>query len=105
MPTRPPLHRPVAREPRKAWAERRTADKRQRGRALQATNRRIMERDGYRCAECQRFAVNHAVDHVIPLAEGGSDTDENKQLLCRGPGKCHDRKSQAERTRARTRGD
>ncbi|WP_440221848.1 HNH endonuclease [Dokdonella sp. MW10] len=101
MPTRPPMHRPVAREPRKPWAERRYAGARQSGRALQETRKRIMVRDDYRCADCGRFALDHDVDHVVPLSAGGRDDDTNRQLLCRGRGRCHDRKSRADRTAER----
>lgn len=37
------------------------------------------------CVACQRKGITRLadqVDHVIPLSEGGPDTDENKQGLC-----------------------
>lgn len=40
------------------------------------------------------------VDHIIPLAWGGTDTRANKQALC---DPCHDAKSKAERAEARRR--
>jgi 5-methylcytosine-specific restriction protein A len=42
-----------------------------------------------------------AVDHVVPVAEGGADLDPaNLQSLCR---RCHGRKTQAESHRGRKR--
>lgn len=38
------------------------------------------------------------VDHIKPLAWGGSDERSNKQALCR---RCHDEKSAAERAEDR----
>ncbi len=39
-------------------------------------------------------------DHIVPLAEGGSDTADNEQGLCV---ECHEAKSLAERLRAQAR--
>ena len=48
--------------------------------------REILERDGYRCRQCGR-AGRLEVDHIEPMARGGSDTDsDNLQSLCR---ECH----------------
>jgi 5-methylcytosine-specific restriction protein A len=35
-------------------------------------------------------------DHIVPLAEGGADTEANTQPLCAN---CHRQKTQAEQTR------
>ena len=40
-------------------------------------------------------------DHIIPLAEGGTDTTDNEQGLCDD---CHREKSLAEALRGRSRG-
>jgi hypothetical protein len=44
---------------------------------------RVWQRYGGRCAEC---GANQYLefDHVVPVAKGGSSTDANVQLLCRG---------------------
>jgi 5-methylcytosine-specific restriction protein A len=51
------------------------------------------------CAACEaagRVELATIRDHIVPLAEGGSDTPENTQGLCRA---CSDAKSEAERQR------
>lgn len=56
------------------------------------------------CADCakeDRVTVAVIVDHRTPLAEGGADTDTNKQSLCK---RHHDAKSAAEAARGRARG-
>ncbi len=35
-------------------------------------------------------------DHIVPLEEGGTDTEDNVQNICAD---CHDEKSKAERAR------
>lgn len=61
------------------------ASRRTTGRTLQAQRLRLWLDRGQCCAECGRFVEHphgYQLDHVIPLALGGTDTDENKQLLC-----------------------
>lgn len=55
------------------------------------------------CVECEkagRVTLATQRDHIVPLTEGGEDTDENTQGLCRP---CHDEKSLGERLRAQRR--
>lgn len=55
------------------------------------------------CRECSKTGrVSEAVirDHIVPLAEGGSDDDSNIQPLCQA---CSDAKSAGERVRGRHR--
>lgn len=49
-----------------------------------ATRARIMERDGFRCRRCGAGPRDErlVVDHVVPVALGGSSDDENLQTLC-----------------------
>ena len=74
--------------------------KRQSGRALQRKRAELFAREPL----CRLCAANGFVtiaalrDHIVPLAEGGADDDDNIQPLCRA---CHDEKSMAERLRAR----
>lgn len=55
-----------------------------------------MQRDKFTCAGCGLIRMDHDCDHVIPLEQGGSNEDDNLQLLCSGPDGCHARKSKAE---------
>jgi 5-methylcytosine-specific restriction protein A len=75
-----------------------------RGRGLQRRNARLL-RAAPLCDACRRVGrVREAVevDHIMALADGGSDRDEaNLQTLCR---EHHDEKSAAEAA-ARARGD
>ena len=64
---------------------------------------RILKRDMYLCQQCQRdgrvtpLAVvpyDHAVDHIVPKAQGGTDDPSNLESLCQEP--CHREKSERE---------
>lgn len=68
---------------------------------------RIRSRDGHACRRCgvrcphlQADAYAgvkcHEVDHVVPLADGGTNEDGNLQLLCV---ECHRRKTTREARR------
>lgn len=50
---------------------------------------RVWQRYGGRCAECASDQYLE-YDHIVPVAKGGSNSDANVQLLCRG---CNGRKS------------
>jgi 5-methylcytosine-specific restriction endonuclease McrA len=49
---------------------------------------RILQRDGHQCRHCGS-TDNLTVDHVAPIARGGSHEDDNLQTLC---GSCNSRK-------------
>lgn len=52
--------------------------------------------DGGQCQECKRagiFALGGTLEHNVPLWEGGTDADKNKELLCVP---CYDAKSALE---------
>jgi 5-methylcytosine-specific restriction protein A len=69
---------------------------RKRGSAGVKDRQRIKERDCGLCVRCQkegRVSLGKVVDHIVPLWAGGSDEDENKQLLC---DPCHDAKTARE---------
>lgn len=42
----------------------------------------VSERDGERCAECGS-QEDLTLDHILPLARGGSNKLDNLQILCR----------------------
>lgn len=72
---------------------------RKRGSAGVRDRERIRARDCGLCQECKRqgrTTIGHPVDHIIPLCEGGSDDDSNKETLCVP---CHDVKSAREAKR------
>lgn len=93
---------------RKPWAKtsaRNTARASGNGWAQQRERQAILKRDGYRCTwhdehgnRCPARAV--IVDHVVNVAEGGTDTADNKAGLCAPH---HDVKTKAERARGRRR--
>ena len=78
------------------------------GTTWQNRRKRIFERDGYLCQEHKRLGklvsvslhgINHGVcDHITPLAEGGSDDDENLQTICQS---CDKTKTAQEARRGR----
>jgi 5-methylcytosine-specific restriction protein A len=85
--------------PKKAWVKNNDVQ-RMRGRELQRQRDLLLRRNPL-CAECQRQGIiTRALyrDHVIPLAEGGTDTTDNTQGLC---GPCHEKKTQEEALRGK----
>ncbi|WP_442920695.1 HNH endonuclease [Massilia sp. DD77] len=76
---------------------------RKRGSAGVRDRERIRARDCGLCQECKRqgrTTLGHPVDHIVPLWNGGSDDDSNKETLCVP---CHDAKT-AREARQRARG-
>lgn len=58
---------------------------------------RVRSRDCGLCQDClERGIVRPGtdVDHIVPLSAGGTDSDDNKRLLCRT---CHLEKTRQER--------
>ena len=53
---------------------------RPRGYAWRKVRDYVRNRDGYRCVECGVPAIE--VDHIITVAEGGTDDPSNLQVLC-----------------------
>jgi 5-methylcytosine-specific restriction protein A len=69
---------------RKPW-QRTGPDKRLRGRAGQAQRARRLARTDGLCEICDaegRVTLASVVNHKVPLARGGEDTDENTENLC-----------------------
>lgn len=68
--------------------QKRREAKRLRGRAAVAQRAKRLEAEPY-CRDCReqgRQRLAEEVDHILPLASGGSDTDDNVRSLCR---ECH----------------
>ena len=67
-----------------------------RGYQLQKTRERIALRDEYTCQMCGRVTAldRGEVDHIEPLHRGGSESDENRQWICKEP--CHRLKTEQE---------
>jgi 5-methylcytosine-specific restriction protein A len=66
-----------------------------RGRAGQAQRQRRLKRSNYLCEDCLTEGLSTLatiVDHIIPLALGGTDDDANTRNLCDQ----HNRKRTAE---------
>ncbi|WP_081951608.1 HNH endonuclease [Pseudomonas cremoricolorata] len=90
-------HAGIAEEKTKAWASRKGSGRG--GRPWRRKREYILKRDGYlcRCDECVRLGrVREAdeVDHILAVAKGGSDADDNLRAI---NSDCHRRKSHAER--------
>lgn len=60
----------------------------------------VLKRDNYLCQECMRQGkltplcvkrYDHAVDHIVPKVQGGTDDMDNLQSLCADP--CHKAKT------------
>ncbi|HEV2612526.1 MAG TPA: HNH endonuclease signature motif containing protein [Noviherbaspirillum sp.] len=69
---------------------------RKRGSAGVKDRNNIRKRDCGLCQECKRkgiVSLGQVVDHIHPLWDGGSDEDDNKELLCVP---CHDVKTARE---------
>ena len=46
---------------------------------------RVLERDGFRCRRCGWSVddgVRLVIDHIVPVARGGSESESNLQTLC-----------------------
>lgn len=86
---------------RKAWAPQPgPAVQRKRGRAGQRDRAQVLAEEPLCrvCLDRGRTTRSTKVDHIRPLAWGGSDDRSNKQGLC---DPCHDAKSAAERATGR----
>lgn len=53
----------------------------------------ILLRDKYTCQECGHIGTDLEVDHIVNVAQGGTDDDTNLQSLCIP---CHKIKTAAE---------
>lgn len=101
MAVRPPVFRPPGWKPREPWERRVTyKDTRLRGRAGQRMRAMVLAEEPYcrSCLEDGKRVQASEVDHIVPLAAGGSNDRSNMQGLCRLH---HEAKSLQERVEAR----
>lgn len=71
------------------------------GRPWRRIRQRVLERDKGLCQPCLvqgKYTPAIEVDHVINIASGGTDSDDNLQAIC---DPCHKAKTQAEARRGR----
>lgn len=87
-----------------AWTHKGSRQSRGYGPAWDKTRAIILKRDGYLCQGCKAKGratplkvkpYDHAVDHIVPKAQGGTDDHANLQSLCTD---CHTIKSTGEAT-------
>lgn len=71
------------------------------GRPWRRIRERVLLRDQYTCCGCGLVTQELEVDHIINVAEGGSDDESNLQSLCVP---CHQAKTAAEAARGRALG-
>ena len=58
------------------------ATKRIAGYTWQQIRKAVMARDHYQCQLCGCVGIEHEVDHVVPLEQGGSNDMGNLRLTC-----------------------
>lgn len=71
------------------------------GRPWRRIRERVLERDCYLCQPCKRkggLTLATEVDHIVNVAQGGTDDETNLQSIC---GTCHEAKTQSEARQAR----
>ncbi|MGB6924806.1 HNH endonuclease [Psychrobacter sp.] len=64
------------------------------GRPWRRKRDEIFLRDKYTCQVCGRVGGELELDHIVNVARGGTDDDNNLQTLCKSP--CHAAKTHAE---------
>lgn len=83
-------HKDAARQKRQATVKqreqgvtgvRRCSADNYRGRIPKKRRKRVYERDGHRCVECGS-TDDLTLDHIIPLAKGGTNAEVNLQTMC-----------------------
>jgi 5-methylcytosine-specific restriction endonuclease McrA len=68
--------------------EKRSKEKRLRGRAAVAQRERHLEKEPF-CRDCSADGIERVadeIDHILPLADGGTNSPDNLRSLCRD---CH----------------
>lgn len=73
-----PLHKPSRITNALRWMRLKQAG----GRIAEATRLIIFNRDGNKCLRC-RTSFRLTIDHIVPVAKGGTNAEENLQTLCK----------------------
>lgn len=63
------------------------------GRQWRKLKDEILARDNYTCQACGRVGGQLELDHIINVAQGGTENKDNLQILCQS---CHKTKTQNE---------
>lgn len=95
-----PALQPCERHPKTGWANSKRSSRVKSGSAQQRDAAFVMRRDRGVCHVCRQPGADE-VDHVVPVAEGGADTLDNKAPIHARP--CHVEKTAAESKRAKQR--
>lgn len=94
MPSLPIKHRPAKPKPGR-WGEGKV-ERKLTGRPWRRLRQQVLQRDKYLCQVCLalgRLTEADEVDHIIPIAKGGSDHPDNLQSICTP---CHKGKTASE---------
>ncbi|AWY20093.1 HNH endonuclease [Moraxella bovis] len=83
----PRLKPTTAQTPKKNWGQGRG------GRAWRRLRDEILARDSYTCQCCGRVGGRLELDHIVNVAQGGTNDKSNLQILCHS---CHKTKTQSE---------
>lgn len=101
MPDRPAKHQVAKPKVAKHVSPQQSYGQGRGGRPWRRKRERILKRDGYLCQPCKRrdtLTLAKEVDHIVPVAEGGTDEDDNLEAICKP---CHQCKTQGEAKRGR----
>lgn len=82
----PRLKPTTAQTPKKNWGQGRG------GRAWRRLRDEILARDSYTCQCCGRVGGRLELDHIVNVAQGGTNDKSNLQILCHS---CHKPKPKA----------
>ena len=83
----PRLKPTTAHTPKNNWGQGRG------GRAWRKLRDEILARDNYTCQCCGRVGGRLELDHIVNVAQGGTNDKSNLQILCHT---CHKTKTQSE---------
>lgn len=83
------------------WAGKRPSARERYGSGWDKLRAQVMRRDQWLCQSCRIRSATDC-DHITPKAQGGDDSMDNLQALCRA---CHKAKTLSERCKKETLGE